>query len=112
MTTKELDQILEPHTPAGVLYNLHKVRGLPFWRLRVYNTAEWEERGVLASYLEMQLSAAQTEAALRADFQWACRKQRAYDWQKAAAAQREAVVAGAESAAVHPWYSRRCRRPE
>ena len=83
MTTKQLDKILASHCPKGVLYNLHKVRGLPFWRLRVYNTAEWEARGVLASYLEVQLSAGQTEAALIADYVWACQRQLAYDWQKA-----------------------------
>ena len=82
MTTKELDKILESHCPAGVLYNLRKARGLPFFVLHVYNQAEWEARGVLASYLEVQLGQFYSPEAQVEAFVWACEKQLAYDWQK------------------------------
>ncbi len=82
MTTRQLDQILEPHTPPGVLYNLRKVRGLPFFVLKVYNEAEFDARGVLASYLEVQLGQFDSVERLVEDFVWACGKQLAYDWQK------------------------------
>jgi hypothetical protein len=83
VTTKQLDKILEPHCPKGVLYNLRKVRGLPFFILKVYNEAEWEARGVLASHLEVQLGQFYRPEQQVETFQWACQKQLAYDWQKA-----------------------------
>jgi hypothetical protein len=84
MTTKQLDKILEPHCPQGVLYNLRKVRGQPLWRLQVFNQAEWEARGVLTSYLEVQLGQFDRSVDQIEEFVWTCQKQLAYDWQKAA----------------------------
>lgn len=82
MTTKQLDKILESHCPPGILYNLRKVRGLPFFVLKVYNEAEWEARGVLASYLEVQLGQFYSEEDQIETFVWACQRQLEYDWQK------------------------------
>ena len=89
MTTRELYALIDRHEPQGILYNLRKMPRVAQWRVRIYSEAEWEARGILASYIEFYLfpflategMLSDDEAVWEEFAAWAD-VQRHYDWQK------------------------------
>lgn len=52
MTTKKLYGILDKVLPAGLCYNLRKMRNMDYWRVRIWNSKELDKKGILAPWVE------------------------------------------------------------
>ena len=47
MTTKKLYKILDNVLPPNRIYNLHKLRNVNVWRVRAYNSNEFDQKAIM-----------------------------------------------------------------
>ena len=55
MTTKTLYKILDKYCPKTNCFNLRKVRNIPVWIIKMWNSKELDKKGILAEYIQGEL---------------------------------------------------------
>lgn len=72
-TTKELYKLLDEHRPKVLCYNLQKVRLMPYWRIRIWKSADLDRKGVVAPFIQDELYPEHSEESdTVADFKRVC----------------------------------------